>query len=58
MLLVSIMRKNIPRDETEKKQPGHKINIIFRIYDMEYFGSEIVDEAEVKVPVWPSRYPK
>jgi hypothetical protein len=45
MSLASIMRKNIPREETEKKQSGHKIDIIFRIDDMEYFGAEtFIDE--------------
>jgi hypothetical protein len=43
--LASIMRKNIPRDEREKKKFGHKIDIIFRVDDVEYFGVEMfIDE--------------
>ena len=43
--LASIIRKNIPRDEREKKRFGHKIDIIFRVDDMEYFGAEtFIDE--------------
>ncbi|CAG8797619.1 18351_t:CDS:2, partial [Dentiscutata erythropus] len=34
MSLASIMRKNIPREESEKKKLGHKIDIIFRIDDI------------------------
>ncbi|CAG8507593.1 3715_t:CDS:10, partial [Funneliformis caledonium] len=45
MSLASNERKNLSREESEKKQPGHKIDILFRIDDMEYFGSETyVDE--------------
>ncbi|RGB25024.1 hypothetical protein C1646_475325 [Rhizophagus diaphanus] len=45
MSLASIERKNLSREESEKKQSGHKIDILFRIDDMEYFGSETyVDE--------------
>ncbi|CAG8744757.1 8434_t:CDS:2, partial [Funneliformis mosseae] len=40
MSLASIERKNLSREESEKKRPGHKIDILFRIDDMEYFGSE------------------
>ncbi|CAG8518917.1 16579_t:CDS:10, partial [Acaulospora morrowiae] len=40
MSLASIERKNLSREESEKKQYGHKIDIIFRIDDIEYFGSE------------------
>ncbi len=46
MSLASIMRKNIPREESEKKQPGHKIDIIFRIDDMEYFGAETFTDED------------
>ncbi|CAG8791736.1 6960_t:CDS:2, partial [Dentiscutata erythropus] len=34
MSLASIMRKNIPREEPEKKKLDHKIDIIFRIVDI------------------------
>src|SRR4051812_41353927 len=45
MSLASIERKNLSREESGKKQAGHKIDILFRIDDMEYFGSETyVDE--------------
>ena len=45
MSLVSIERKNYQEKNQKKKQPGHKIDILFRIDDMEYFSSEIyVDE--------------
>ncbi|RIA96237.1 hypothetical protein C1645_733433 [Glomus cerebriforme] len=45
MSLASIERKNLSREESEKKRTGHKIDILFRIDDMEYFGSETyVDE--------------
>ncbi|CAG8642499.1 4768_t:CDS:10, partial [Ambispora gerdemannii] len=45
MSLASIERKSLSREESEKKQYGHKIDILFRIDDMEYFGSETyVDE--------------
>ncbi|CAG8650325.1 10217_t:CDS:10, partial [Ambispora gerdemannii] len=40
MSLASIARKNLSREESNKKQPGHKIDIIFRVDDMEYFGAE------------------
>jgi hypothetical protein len=41
----SIERKNLSREESERKQYGHKIDILFRIDDTEYFGSETyVDE--------------
>ncbi|CAG8590247.1 10885_t:CDS:10 [Diversispora eburnea] len=40
MSLASISRKNLLREESSKKQPGHKIDIIFRVDDMEYFGAE------------------
>ncbi|CAG8585323.1 8146_t:CDS:2 [Diversispora eburnea] len=40
MSLASISRKNLSREEVDRKQPGHKIDIIFRIDDMEYFGAE------------------
>ncbi|CAG8748318.1 23345_t:CDS:10 [Gigaspora margarita] len=46
MSLASIMRKNISREESEKKQPGHKIDIIFRIDDMEYFSAETFTEED------------
>ncbi|CAG8781066.1 23882_t:CDS:10, partial [Gigaspora margarita] len=43
--LASTERKNLLRDESEKKKSGHKIDILFRINDVEYFGSETyVDE--------------
>ncbi|CAG8698591.1 8193_t:CDS:2, partial [Acaulospora morrowiae] len=45
MSLASIERKNLSREESERKQYGHKIDILFRIDDTEYFGSETyVDE--------------
>jgi len=45
MSLASVERKNLSREESERKQYGHKIDILFRIDDMEYFGSETyVDE--------------
>ncbi|RHZ80948.1 hypothetical protein Glove_130g182 [Diversispora epigaea] len=40
MSLASITRKNLSREESNKKQPGHKIDIIFRVDDIEYFGAE------------------
>ncbi|CAG8517840.1 4945_t:CDS:10 [Cetraspora pellucida] len=46
MSLASIMRKNISREESEKKQLGHKIDIIFRIDDMEYFSAETFTEED------------
>lgn len=43
--LASTERKNLLRDESEKKKSGHKIDILFRINDVEYFGSDsYVDE--------------
>ncbi|CAG8658862.1 7363_t:CDS:2, partial [Acaulospora colombiana] len=43
--LASTERKNLSREESGKKQSGHKIDILFRIDDVEYFGSETyVDE--------------
>ncbi|CAI2195336.1 17989_t:CDS:2, partial [Funneliformis geosporum] len=43
--LTSIEHKNLSREESERKQYGHKIDILFRIDDTEYFGSETyVDE--------------
>ncbi|GES93772.1 hypothetical protein GLOIN_2v1580400 [Rhizophagus clarus] len=45
MSLASIMRKNLTREESEKKSSGHKIDIIFRVDDVEYFSAETyVDE--------------
>ncbi|CAB4404473.1 unnamed protein product [Rhizophagus irregularis] len=45
MSFASIERKNLSREESERKQYGHKIDILFRIDDTEYFGSETyVDE--------------
>jgi hypothetical protein len=45
MSLASIERKNLSREESERKQHGHKIDILFRFDDTEYFGSETyVDE--------------
>ncbi len=45
MSLASIEHKNLSREESERKQYGHKIDILFRIDDTEYFGSETyVDE--------------
>ncbi|CAG8611788.1 11551_t:CDS:10 [Funneliformis caledonium] len=46
MSLASIMRKNIPREESEKKKSEHKIDIIFRIDDMEYFGAETFTDED------------
>jgi hypothetical protein len=46
MSLALIMRKNIPREESEKKKPGHKIDIIFRIDDIEYFGTETFTDED------------
>jgi len=46
MSLASIIRKNIPREESEKKKSGHKIDIIFRIDDMEYFGAETFTDED------------
>ena len=46
MSLASIERKNLSREESEKKRPGHKIDILFRIDDMEYFGSETYVEED------------
>ncbi|CAB5354752.1 unnamed protein product [Rhizophagus irregularis] len=40
MSFASIERKNLSREESERKQYGHKIDILFRIDDTEYFGSE------------------
>lgn len=46
------MRKNLPREESEKKRYGHKINIIFRIDNMEYFGPETyTDEDQNSKPI-------
>lgn len=46
MSFASIERKNLSREESERKQYGHKIDILFRIDDTEYFGSETyVDES-------------
>ncbi|CAG8461569.1 18029_t:CDS:10 [Acaulospora morrowiae] len=43
--LASTERKNLLRDESEKKKSEPKIDILFRIDDVEYFGSETyVDE--------------
>ncbi|KAF0365661.1 hypothetical protein F8M41_013808 [Gigaspora margarita] len=47
MSLASIMRKNIPREESEKKRSGHKIDIIFRIDDMEYFSAETFTDEDL-----------
>lgn len=45
MSLASIMRKNLTREESEKKSSGHKIDIISRVDDVEYFSAETyVDE--------------
>jgi hypothetical protein len=45
MSLASIERKNLLREESNRKQSGHKIDILFRIDDAEYFSSETyVDE--------------
>lgn len=45
MSLASIERKNLSREESNRKQYGHKIDIVFRIDDSEYFSSETyIDE--------------
>ncbi|RGB42060.1 hypothetical protein C1646_751390 [Rhizophagus diaphanus] len=45
MSLASIERKNLSREESNRKQYGHKIDIVFRIDDTEYFSSETyIDE--------------
>ncbi|GBB99994.1 hypothetical protein RclHR1_03700002 [Rhizophagus clarus] len=46
MSLASIERKNLSREESEKKQSGHKIDILFRIDNMEYFGSETYTDED------------
>ncbi|CAG8541447.1 969_t:CDS:2 [Funneliformis caledonium] len=46
MSLASIMRKNIPREESEKKQSGYKINIIFCIDNIEYFSAETFTDKD------------
>ncbi|RGB41259.1 hypothetical protein C1646_752321 [Rhizophagus diaphanus] len=46
MSLVSFARKNISREESEKKQPEHKIDIIFRIDDMEYFCAKTFTDED------------
>ncbi len=46
MSLASIARKNLPREESEKKRSGHKINIIFCINDIEYFGAETYTDED------------
>ncbi|CAG8670905.1 6506_t:CDS:2, partial [Cetraspora pellucida] len=47
MSLASIIRKNISREEADKKQPGHKIDIIFRVDDIEYFGAETFTDEDL-----------
>ncbi|PKK58752.1 hypothetical protein RhiirC2_795820 [Rhizophagus irregularis] len=45
MSFASIERKNLSHEESERKQYGHKIDILFRIDDTEYFRSDTyVDE--------------
>ncbi len=53
MSLASIMRKNLTREESGKKNPGHKIDIIFRVDDVEYFSAEtFVDEdSQISKPI-------
>ncbi|EXX55081.1 hypothetical protein RirG_228670 [Rhizophagus irregularis DAOM 197198w] len=46
MSLASIERKNMTREDTEKKRSGHKIDILFRIDNMEYFGSETYTDED------------
>jgi hypothetical protein len=46
MSLASIERKNLTREESEKKQSGHKIDIFFLIDNMEYFGSETYTDED------------
>ncbi|CAG8485720.1 12338_t:CDS:10 [Ambispora leptoticha] len=46
MSLASTQRKNLSREESGKKQSGHKIDILFRIDNMEYFGSETYTDED------------
>ncbi|CAB4442243.1 unnamed protein product [Rhizophagus irregularis] len=46
MSLASIERKNLSREESNRKQYGHKIDIVFRIDDSEYFSSETYTDED------------
>src|SRR6266498_433122 len=53
MSLASIEHKNLSREESERKQYGHKIDILFRIDDTEYFGSEtyVDEDSQISKPI-------
>ena len=46
MSLASTARKNLSREESKKRQSDHKIDIIFRIDSIEYFGAETYTDED------------